>query len=361
MIQTITWHIETATTKQDEASLSSQLQEAAALLRSGGTVAFPTETVYGLGADATNTDAVQKIFAAKGRPSDNPLIVHIADKKQLTSFVHPYSDLAERLMDAFWPGPLTIVLPVREGALSPLVTAGLSTVGVRMPDNNTALSLIDLSGRPIAAPSANRSGRPSPTLAAHVAEDLAGRIDGIVDGGAAGVGLESTVVELVELAGREGIRILRPGGVTLEALREAVPGTPIDSAASAVMNDEAPRSPGMKYTHYAPKGQMILVQGDAQAVIAYINEQAAAAKERGESTGVLSFEERASAYRADLVLSCGSELELNEGAHLLYDALRRFDAANIECIWAEACSEQGIGVALMNRMVKAAGNTVVQV
>ncbi|MDU2242484.1 MAG: L-threonylcarbamoyladenylate synthase, partial [Paenibacillus sp.] len=191
------------------------LKEAAAVLASGGTVAFPTETVYGLGADARNTAAVEEIFAAKGRPSDNPLIVHIADVSQLDGLVTEVNETARRLMEAFWPGPLTLVLPVAEGAVSPRVTAGLSTVGVRMPAHDVALRLIAAAGCPVAAPSANRSGRPSPTLASHVGEDLSGRIDGIVDGGPTGVGLESTVVE----AGRDGVvTVLRPGGITAEQL-----------------------------------------------------------------------------------------------------------------------------------------------
>jgi len=336
--------------------LDIQLKEAAALLGAGGVIAFPTETVYGLGADATNTEAVQKVFEAKGRPSDNPLIIHIAEITQLNSIVQECPDLAHTLIDAFWPGPLTIVMPVREGILSPLVTAGLPTVGVRMPDHEAALSLIRLSGKPIAAPSANRSGKPSPTLAEHVANDLTGRIDGIVDSGATGVGLESTVVELI---GEHTIRILRPGGVTAEELQKAAPNARIDRGAAALLESEAPRSPGMKYAHYAPQGELTLVRGDAEAVITYINEQSAAAKRRGERTGVLAFEERLASYQADLVLSSGSERLLQQGAYLLYDALRSFDNAGTERIWAEVCSEEGIGAALMNRMMKAAGSSII--
>lgn len=401
-----------------------EIAEAARMLRDGGIVAFPTETVYGLGADARNTNAVERVFAAKGRPSDNPLIVHIADMGQLEALVLPYGRTAARLMDAFWPGPLTLVLPVRPGAVSPRVTAGLDTVAVRMPAHPIALRLIEAAGCPIAAPSANRSGRPSPTLAAHVLEDLAGRIDGIVDGGAADVGLESTVV-LVE---EDCIRILRPGGVTLEALeaaagcevlldedegaavppeageagelqavqaiapgaseageslaakaifpeaseagdsqdaRQASPG--LDEAAAPPAGaaggsaSAAPRSPGMKYTHYAPRGELTLVIGEGAAVRAYIGRKAAAARAAGCRTGVLTYEEHAGDYDADAVVVCGSLARPEQAAQRLYAALREFDERGIGRIWAEGCPPQGIGLALMNRLAKAAGGRIVRV
>ncbi|CAM4155355.1 threonylcarbamoyl-AMP synthase [Paenibacillus alkaliterrae] len=352
MTITNVWHVQQAADDQ----LREELKEAAGSLKEGGLVAFPTETVYGLGADARSTAAVEKIFTAKGRPSDNPLIVHIADRTQLDELVLPYPQLAKALMDRFWPGPLTIVLPVRASALSPLVTAGLATVGIRMPDHRTALALLREAGCPVAAPSANRSGRPSPTTARHVLEDLEGRIDGIVDDGATGVGLESTVIELI---GEHAIRILRPGGVTREALQQAAPRASIDSASAAEL-EAVPRSPGMKYTHYAPQGELELVQGEPEAVTAYIHRQTRAARQRGELTGVLAFEERLAGYEADCLLSLGSEDGLEEAAHLLYAALRDFDAAGVQRIWAECCSEQGIGAALMNRMAKAAGDRIVR-
>ncbi|WP_424766583.1 L-threonylcarbamoyladenylate synthase [Paenibacillus sp. sgz302251] len=334
-----------------------KLADAAKLLSNGGLVAFPTETVYGLGADARSTAAVERIFTAKGRPSDNPLIVHIADRRQLEDWVLSYPELAGKLMDRFWPGPLTIVLPVRPNTLSPLVTAGLNTVGVRMPDHRTALELLALAGCPVAAPSANRSGRPSPTEAAHVLEDLDGRMDGIIDDGPTGVGLESTVIELI---GEEGIRILRPGGVTQEALQQAAPNALIDSV-SIEAPEAAPRSPGMKYTHYAPQGELELVQGEPEDVVRYIEAQTEAARQRSQVTGVLAFEERLPAYSADKVLSLGSELAPEAAAQRLYAALRDFDSAGAQRIWAECCSEKGIGAALMNRMAKAAGNRIVRV
>lgn len=338
--------------------LAEQLDEAAALLREGELVAFPTETVYGLGADARNTKAVEAIFKAKGRPSDNPLIVHIADERQLDELVLPYPELAGRLMKQLWPGPLTLVLPVRPEAVSPLVTAGLSTVGVRMPDHPAALALIQQSGCPVAAPSANRSGRPSPTLAEHVLEDLGGKISGIVDGGATGVGLESTVIELPD---SDTIRILRPGGITAEQLQNAAPEARIDAPASTTSEvTEAPRSPGMKYTHYAPQGDLVIVHGDPAKAVRYIQEQVNEARAAQFKTGILTFDERTAAFDADLVLTYGSQQHLEQAAHRLYAALRQFDAEGVQRIWAEGCSEEGIGLALMNRLAKAAGHQIIR-
>jgi L-threonylcarbamoyladenylate synthase len=388
MSKTIQWQIDAA------ASNAGGLVQAASILRAGGTVAFPTETVYGLGADARSTAAVERIFIAKGRPADNPLIVHIAELRQLEELVLPYGLLAKRLMERFWPGPLTLVLPVKPGAVSPRVTAGLDTVAVRMPAHPVALALIAAADCPVAAPSANRSGRPSPTLASHVLADLDGRIDGIVDGGAAGVGLESTVVEI----DGEAVRILRPGGVTAEALREIAAHVAYDTAAApssvgaipplapstaaaaaavakssapaaaqpgvgtqapAAAADAAPRSPGMKYAHYAPQGLMQLVKGEASAVAAFIQAAARTAQSQGERTGVLAFAEHAASYDADHVLVVGSLAQLETAAHGLYAALREFDELGVQRIWAEACPEEGIGHALMNRLEKAAGHRII--
>ncbi|PZD97886.1 threonylcarbamoyl-AMP synthase [Paenibacillus sambharensis] len=337
------------------------ITEAGELLGTGGIVAFPTETVYGLGCDAANTEAVERVFAAKGRPSDNPLIVHIADERQLEPIVKPYSGTAAKLMAAFWPGPLTIVLPALEGAVSPRVTAGLDTVAVRMPAHETALKLIAAAGCPIAAPSANRSGRPSPTRAEHVQEDLESRIDGLVDGGPAAVGLESTVVEVSEGC----IRILRPGSVTAEELAAAGGCEVVEqdegAAGERSGQPEAPRSPGMKYTHYAPAGSMTLVAGEPEAVSGYIMKEAAMAAAEGRRTGILVYEEHAAAYEADAVLVLGSLGRPADAARTLYDALRTFDKLGIEEIWAEACPQEGIGAALMNRLTKAAGGRLIQV
>ncbi|WP_082651324.1 L-threonylcarbamoyladenylate synthase [Paenibacillus etheri] len=360
--------------------------EAATMLREGGTVAFPTETVYGLGADARNTAAVEAVFAAKGRPSDNPLIVHIADPRALDELVTEVHPTAAALMEAYWPGPLTVVLPVREGVLSPCVTAGLDTVGVRMPDHPVALALISAAGCPVAAPSANRSGRPSPTLASHVMEDLAGYIGGVLDGGAAGVGLESTVVQ-VQSNGK--VAVLRPGGITSEQLA-AVVGAEVVVAEPAVVKEfgasaaaeapvvpapgeghsteavsdiSAPRAPGMKYTHYAPRGWLGVVRGSSTQRVA---EEAAsllqAAQLSGEVTGLLLFEEHKPLYPADpaaCVLSLGSLSSPEEGARSLYAALRRFDEAGATYILAEACPYTGLGAAIMNRLMKAAGGSVI--
>ncbi|GFN32730.1 L-threonylcarbamoyladenylate synthase [Paenibacillus xylaniclasticus] len=374
------------------------IAEAAQLLREGGTVAFPTETVYGLGADARRTEAVEQVFAAKGRPSDNPLIVHIADESQLAELVLPYGETEQALMKRFWPGPLTIVLPVRPDAVSPRVTAGLDTVAIRMPQHAVALRLISESGCPVAAPSANRSGRPSPTLAEHVREDLDGLIDGLIDGGPTGVGLESTVV-ITE--GPGVVRILRPGGVTPAMLREVAETVLLDESLAGVGEDgntttmnnakhavkaggttestnngqsskavndtanqlqaKAPRSPGMKYAHYAPQGEMVLVSGVASAVREYIRREAESAAERGEVTGVLTYDEHQDEYAADAVISCGRLDQLETAAQGLYAALREFDARGVQRIWAEACPDDGIGLALMNRLAKAAGGRIVVV
>ncbi|ETT42089.1 Sua5/YciO/YrdC/YwlC family protein [Paenibacillus sp. FSL R7-269] len=335
------------------------ISEAATLLRNGETVAFPTETVYGLGADARNTAAVEAVFAAKGRPSDNPLIVHIARREDLERLVTEVHPVASALIDAFWPGPLTLVLPVRPGVLSPLVTAGLDTVGVRMPDHPVALALLRAADCPVAAPSANRSGRPSPTLAAHVLEDLAGYIGGVLDGGAAGVGLESTVVQ-VQPDGT--VAVLRPGGITAEQLA-AVTGTEAAAAKPAAGSSPAPRAPGMKYTHYAPRGALGIVRGSsAQRVADTAAGLLQAAQRAGEITGLLLFEEHRALYPADpaaCTVSLGSLSSPEEAARFLYAALRRFDEAGATYILAEACPVTGLGAAIMNRLMKAAGDTVI--
>lgn len=333
------------------------VREAAALLREGKTVAFPTETVYGLGADAAQTEAVRAIFTAKGRPSDNPLIVHIADCKQLEDLVSGVPEVLVPLMDACWPGPLTLILPVRPDAVSLLVTAGLDTVGIRIPDHPVALALLREAGIPIAAPSANSSGRPSPTKASHVLEDLDGCIEGIIDGGAAGVGIESTVLQW-----KDGVvHVLRPGGISLEQLQVLLPGVPLREPASSE-HVEAPRAPGMKYTHYAPAGKLLLVQGSpASRVHQWMNGQLALAKGRGERTGVLTFEEHRTCFEADYVSVCGSLANPDTIARRLYDGLRSFDEHDITYILAETCPEEGIGQAVMNRLLKAAGHHIVQI
>jgi len=335
------------------------IAEAGEILRQGGIVAFPTETVYGLGADAGNSAAVEAVFAAKGRPSDNPLIVHISQLEQLEHLVTDIQPVERRLMEHFWPGPLTLVMPVKPGAVSPYVTAGLDTVGVRMPDHPVALRLITAAGCPLAAPSANRSGRPSPTTAEHVAEDLSSRIQGIVDGGSAGVGVESTVIQVQE----DGtVMILRPGGITEDQLLTVAPAVMIDPGLSGVSADTTPRAPGMKYAHYAPRGSMTIVHGeDSAAVRHYINEQLYQAEQRGERTGVLLFDEDHVDYGSALHLSLGSRSTPEVAANRLYACLRTLDAHGITFILATGCSENGVGMAVMNRLSKAAGGRIIYI
>jgi L-threonylcarbamoyladenylate synthase len=305
--------------------------------------------VYGLGANAKDAKAVEKIFAAKGRPSDNPLIVHIAHPKQLEEMVSAIPDVAHTLIKHFWPGPLTLILPKKEGVISDPVTAGLPTVAVRMPAHPVALALIEASGLPLAAPSANISGRPSPTTAAHVFADLNGRIAGIVDGGETGIGVESTVLDCTTKVPT----ILRPGGVTKEALEKVIGNIAVDSA----LTDErqTPKSPGMKYTHYAPKSPMAIVQGSPAFLQTLVNKQ----RTLGKKVGVLTTEENRSFYDADVVLACGSRHDLHTVASHLYDTLRKFDETDVDFIYSESFPTKGIGEAIMNRLKKAAGHQVI--
>ncbi|HDR8062842.1 L-threonylcarbamoyladenylate synthase [Bacillus thuringiensis] len=325
-----------------------QLQEAAKLLRENEAVAFPTETVYGLGANAMDDEAIAKIFEAKGRPSDNPLIVHIGTKSQLDGIVKEIPPVAEKLMAHFWPGPLTIILPRKEG-ISERVTAGLNTVGVRMPDHPVALALIEEANVPVAAPSANRSGRPSPTLASHVYEDLNGKIAGIVDGGATGVGVESTVIDCTSPVPT----ILRPGGITKEQLEAVIGTVSLDPALKD--EKEKPKSPGMKYTHYAPKAPLSIVEGSRE----FIQQLVDGKKEEGFKVGVLTTEEYQHVYNADVILSCGVRSDLASVATKLYDVLRTFDASEVDVIFSESFPNEGIGNAIMNRLTKAAGHHII--
>ncbi|WP_338471049.1 L-threonylcarbamoyladenylate synthase [Niallia sp. XMNu-256] len=327
-----------------------QLQEAADLLRKNEVVAFPTETVYGLGGNAQSDEAVEKIFAAKGRPSDNPLIVHIAKKEQLTDFVDHIPQTANILMEHFWPGPLTIILTYKEGTLSQKTTAGLMTVGIRMPDHPVALNLLEQTGLPIAAPSANRSGKPSPTMAQHVKEDLDGRIAGIVDGGPTGVGVESTVVDCTT----EVPVILRPGGVTKEQLEAVVGEVLLDPALKD--QKETPKSPGMKYRHYAPDAPLYLVDGTKEQIQALIEER----QQEGLKVGVLTTEENQHFYKADDLYVCGRRSQLETVASSIYAALRSFDRAQVDIIYSEIFPNTGVGNAIMNRLLKAAGHKMIK-
>lgn len=328
------------------------IEQAAAALRRGELVAFPTETVYGLGADATNDDAVAAIFAAKGRPSDNPLIAHIGSHAQLETVVSSVPPVAERLIERFWPGPLTLVLP-SAGTVSRKVTAGLATVAVRMPSHPIARALLQQTGCPVAAPSANRSGRPSPTDVQHVLDDLAGRIYVALDGGETGYGLESTVLDVTESTPV----VLRPGGITLEELRDALGDVQVDPFLQ--QQSGTPRSPGLKYRHYAPRGEMTLVKGKEREMVTRIRALTEQYQREGWKVGVLTTAEHRNAYEADVVIACGQRSELSTVAHGLYRALREFDEVGVERVLAETFPEVGDGATIMNRLRKAAGGRII--
>lgn len=326
---------------------------AAAMIRAGGLVAFPTETVYGLGANALDRKAVKRIFAVKGRPDDNPLIVHIAERAEITSLVRDLPPQAEKLIGLFWPGSLTLVLP-RSGRVLPAVTAGLDKVAVRMPAHPVALALIREAGVPVAAPSANTSGRPSPTTAAHVLEDLDGRIEAVLDGGPVPVGVESTVLDLTV----SPPVILRPGGVTGKQLA-AVLGTVVHHSEKA---PGRPQAPGMKYRHYAPRTPLVLVEGPPGAVTARIRELAAEAGAAGEHVAVLARTGTAAFYAGVPVVPCGKSGDPGSTAAALYGALRECDALGADLILAEGLAAEGLegmGRAVMNRLRKAAAKIIV--
>ncbi|WP_062351526.1 L-threonylcarbamoyladenylate synthase [Bacillus kwashiorkori] len=325
-----------------------QVKEAAEVLKQNELVAFPTETVYGLGANSTSDEAVKKIYEAKGRPSDNPLIIHISDIAEVEKFVTHIPETAKKLMETFWPGPLTIVLTKKSGVLSKVATANLSTVAIRMPEHPIALALIEASGLPIAAPSANISGKPSPTKFSHVEHDLTGKIAGIINGGDTGVGVESTVIDCTS----EIPTILRPGGISKEAIEAIIGAVDVDQAVKqAVIN---PKSPGMKYKHYAPSATMYLVNGSKN----YIQHLISQYQSEGKKVGVLTTEENASFYHADIINVCGKRSDLSTVAQRLYDTLRLFDQQHVDIILSEVFPPQGIGSAIMNRLMKAANHQI---
>ena len=332
--------------------------EAAQLLRDGELVAFPTETVYGLGGDALDPDASRRIYAAKGRPSDNPLIVHIADTDALPVLAKEIPPSAWELAKRFWPGPMTMILKKRE-IVPDATTGGLDTVAIRMPSDPVAAMLIRESGVYIAAPSANASGRPSPTRAEHVYEDLNGRIPMILDGGPVPIGLESTIVDLTG----DVPMILRPGYITIEQLRELLPDVMYDPAVvGRVRNDSVvAKAPGMRYRHYAPKGELTIYEGDLAAVVARVQAEADAKLVQGYKVAVLASEETKDRYHGLTVRSVGDrEEEATVAAHL-FDTLREFDRMGAEYIFGECFPEEGVGQAVMNRLMKAAGYRIVQV
>lgn len=328
-----------------------ELKEASAVIRSGGLVAFPTETVYGLGGDATNPEASRKIYAAKGRPSDNPLIVHIADFSQLRNIVAEVPQEAEKLAEAFWPGPLTMIL--RKNDVIPYeTTGGLDTVAIRMPSHPVARAFLQDSGCMIAAPSANTSGRPSPTTAQHVWEDLQGKIEILLDGGPVGIGIESTIVDLSE----ERPMILRPGFITQEMLSAVLGDVGMDPGLASENSKQPPKAPGMRYRHYAPKADLTLVEGTMEEVISKINALTREAQAMGKSVGVLATEENKDCYVADHVIVIGQRQDEAEIARHLFDVLRQFDDLQVDLIYSESFVAAGVGQAIMNRLLKAAGH-----
>lgn len=328
-----------------------ELKEASAVIRSGGLVAFPTETVYGLGGDATNPEASRKIYAAKGRPSDNPLIVHIADFSQLRNIVAEVPQEAEKLAEAFWPGPLTMIL--RKNDVIPYeTTGGLDTVAIRMPSHPVARAFLQDSGCMIAAPSANTSGRPSPTTAQHVWEDLHGKIEILLDGGPVGIGIESTIVDLSE----ERPMILRPGFITQEMLSAVLGDVGVDPGLASENSKQPPKAPGMRYRHYAPKADLTLVEGTMEEVISKINALTREAQAMGKSVGVLATEENKDRYVADHVIVIGQRQDEAEIARHLFDVLRQFDDLQVDLIYSESFVAAGVGQAIMNRLLKAAGH-----
>lgn len=339
----------------DEENIDLQLiLEAGTIIREGGLVAFPTETVYGLGGDALNAASSGKIYAAKGRPSDNPLIIHIASMDMLARIVKEVPKTAYKLAERYWPGPLTMIFNKAE-CVPKETTGGLGTVAVRMPSHKIAKALIEAAGGYVAAPSANLSGRPSPTTSKYVIEDLEGRVDMIIDGGDTDIGLESTIVDLT---GEQPI-ILRPGYVTEEMLEKIIGNVDTDRTILDGNSKQAPKAPGMKYRHYAPKGNLTLVEGAASQVVSYINEQLAWHKTRGLKTGVIATDETADGYYADSVKSVGKRDDEEQIARHLFRILREFDDEKIQVIYAESFESRGVGEAIMNRLLKAAGHQVV--
>ena len=327
------------------------IKTAGDIIAGGGLVAFPTETVYGLGASAFDPHAAKKIYAAKGRPSDNPLIVHVCDKSQISDIAEEITVDAKKVIDVFMPGPITIILN-KKSTVPDEVTAGLNTVAIRYPSNETAQRLIKASGVPIAAPSANLSGKPSPTKAAHVKQDMTGRIDAIIDGGTCDVGVESTIVDFTG----DKPTILRPGGVTYDDIKSIGIDIQIDkNILRSIGENEVPKSPGMKYKHYAPNAEVTVIEGEKDAVQKKIKELLAGVK--GKTAGVLAM------YGADydnaVILHAGESNQ--EYARNLFSALREFDNLGVEVVFAEFCERDGYGLAVRNRLYKAAAQRVIHV
>ena len=327
------------------------IEKAAEIIRRGGLLGIPTETVYGLGANALNADACRRIYEAKGRPQDNPLIIHVPDASWLSRYCEKVPESAYRLAEAFWPGPLTMILPKRE-IVPYRTTGGLETVGVRCPNHPVTLAVIAAADVPIAAPSGNTSGRPSPTSAADMLEDMDGKINGIFDGGPCGVGVESTIIDLT----CQPPRLLRAGGLPLEELERVLGTVLVDKCITQLMTDgERPRAPGMKYRHYAPKAPVTVVTGDGKKSAAYI------AAHAPEGAGVICFSEFRAQFPGCVVHELGPEGDKSEQARRVFDALREFDATDVTEIFAQCPDDAGLGLAIGNRLKKAAGFHVVEV
>lgn len=330
------------------------LKEAVNYINNGKTVVFPTETVYGLGANALDEKACRGIFKAKGRPQDNPLIIHVADK-DISKYVKYIPKSAKVLMEKFWPGALTIIFPKKD--IIPLeVTGGLDTVAIRMPEGEMARRLIKLSGVPIAAPSANLSGKPSPTTIEHCIRDLSGRVSMIIGGEECRCGIESTVVEVND----SEVTILRPGEVTKDMMESFGLNVKIDPTIMKTIEGIKPKAPGMKYKHYAPDSDMTIVMGETLKVIDYINSKTESLIEKGKKVGIISTTEDVSLYPKGVVLSIGSRDNLNEVAKRLFDVLREFDKINVDYIFSEGFETSGVGLAIMNRLKKAAGHKIIK-
>ena len=349
--------MDTKIIKIDEENIDEALiSQAGKIIKNGGLVAFPTETVYGLGGDALNRESSKKIYAAKGRPSDNPLIVHIADIKDMDAIVLKVTENALKLAERFWPGPLTMIL--KKSDLVPLeTTGGLDSVAIRMPVHKTAAAFIKAAGGYVAAPSANISGKPSPTSAKYVIQDMDGRIDMIIDGGDSGIGLESTIVDLT---GDIPV-LLRPGYITVEQLREVLGNVDVDKTILDGDCKERPKAPGMKYRHYAPKGELTIVDGQALAVVEKINELTHEAERKNKKVCVIATDENADSYEAGVIKSIGSRNDEDIIAHRLYTILRECDDENVDVIYSESFDSAGIGQAIMNRLLKAAGHHMIHI
>ena len=340
--------------KLDAANIDeTAIERAAEIIKNGGLVAFPTETVYGLGANALDAEASKKIYEAKGRPSDNPLIAHIASLDTLDEIVEDVSDVAKKLIDKFWPGPMTLIFKKKD-LVPDSTTGGLKTLAVRFPENEIAKALIEKSGVPIAAPSANTSGKPSPTKGEHVIEDLDGKVDMILDGGEVGLGLESTIIDVTDKP-----TILRPGFITQEMLEQVIEEVELDKTIlEKPTEDFAPKAPGMKYRHYAPKTELVIVRGSAENVAQKIREEA-----KNKKIAIITVDQHRDLYEEldAKVVSWGDLENMDEIAHKIFDALRRVDEWGVDIIYCEAFEEEGLGLAVMNRLTKAAGYQVIDV